>query len=157
MKRIIALALAVFLTGHSRAEESHPAVEAANNANVAFVQCVEKIVGAAEKISTESTRVMMIEGAPDKCAKNVRSPNVQTEPSGAARFWHFAGVAAGLIAQYKGQALIWGGLQAMMSRSADSTDKAIDRGFDTADKGIDAAAKDPIIVEPFVVEVPAAQ
>jgi len=146
MKRILALALAVFLMTNVHAESVHPAVQVANNANVAFVSCVKAVTQAAANIESESTRVLMIDGAPEKCAKNVRAPNVQAEPSTASRGWALAHFALSSFAQYKGQALVWGGLQAMLGRSADSTDSAMNRGFDMAGQGIDAAAKSPVIV-----------
>lgn len=138
MKRIIIiLAAGLALTTYARAEEEHPAVQAAGNANMAFVACVQAMTQAATTMPSEAARAMMIEGAPDKCARNVRAPNVQSEPSNASRGWAFAQFLVGAVAQYKGQALIWNGLASMMSRSADSTDNAVNQGFATANNGLD--------------------
>ena len=152
MKRIITIALcALALTGQRvHAEETHPAVQAADNANVAFVQCVEKLTTAAQGIASESARVMMIENAPDKCSRNIRNPAIQTEPSAASRGWAFAQFLVGAVAQYKGQSLIWGAVTSLVNRGYDATENTASQGLTTAENlgtlGMDYASKPPLVV-----------
>lgn len=153
MKRIItilAAGLALLFAPTAGAEEVHPAVQAADNANVAFVSCVEKMTAAASSISTESTRVMMIEGAPDKCARYIARPAVQSEPSASSRAWAFGQFLVGAIAQYKGQALIWGAVTSLVNRGYDATENTASQGLTTAENlgmtGMDYASKPPLVI-----------
>lgn len=145
------LALVAVLTGNASAEESqHPAVQAAGNANVAFVACVQAMTQAATTMQSETARAMMIEGAPEKCARNVRAPAVQAGPTTSDRVIDFGKFLVGAVAQYKGQALIWGAVTSLVNRGYDATENTASQGLQTAENlgtlGMDYASKPPLVI-----------
>lgn len=134
------IALAVLAACSSAFAQEDPAVAAAKSANDSFVSCVQALTTAAGAIKSESTQALLIKEAPDTCSKSVRVAPVSKKVDTAYYVWDGVKFVAGLVAQYKGQALIWGAVQAMTSRSADSTDNAVNGGYSLAGKGMDASA-----------------
>lgn len=117
--------------------EENPAVAAAKTANDTIGSCITSMSTAvAQSNMSSDAKVLMLRDVPATCRGGVVMANVQPTESGASMFYRFAGGALQLYAQYKGQALVWGGLQAMLGRQADTTDKAIDQGFNTANASI---------------------
>jgi hypothetical protein len=135
-KTLIALAALAALSFSAVAEE-HPQVAAARDANTAIGACITAMsTGISQSNMASDAKTLMLNDVPAKCRQSVVMPNIQPEVSNASRGWALAQFAIGAFAQYKGQALIWGGLQAMLGRSADSTDNAVNQGFNTANTGI---------------------
>lgn len=144
MKRIIALALAVFLTGCATNMDKYyevqgKAIEADNNAVMAL----------AAAAATGNQGAIMALALRKSAAGSIQVPQDK------ALQWASI-LVPGLTNIY--------GINRNSAISMKQIDAEVSKYTGTlstlegiAGKGIDAAAKDPIIVEPFVVEVPAAQ
>jgi hypothetical protein len=130
------VALSALVWAPAMAEEN-ATVAAVKSANDAIGTCISAMsTGIAQSTMSSDAKVLMLRDVPTSCRNGVVVANVPQEESGLAKFYRFAGGAVALYAQYKGQALIWGGLQAMMGRQADSTDNAVNQGFNTANTSI---------------------
>lgn len=165
MKRYLIAVVLLVASAFAWAQETDPAVAAAKSANDSFVSCITAVTTAAAAVKNETVQAMMIDKAPDNCSKNVRVAQVKTEPSGGYLIWDGVKFIAGLVAQYKGQALIYGAITGVVDRMASSTDAAVTQGFNTANNGMEVSgnlagqsiAKLPAPVWPAAPAAPAAE
>jgi hypothetical protein len=137
-KSLIALAVFAVASFAVHAEEN-PAVAIARDANTAIGTCITAMSSgiAGSNLGTDA-KTLMLNEVPAKCKQSIVMAQVRQGPGTGEMVWDGFKFAVGLWAQYKGQALIWNGLQAMMSRQADSTDNAVDQGFNTANTSVEA-------------------
>lgn len=140
-------------------DSQDPAVAAAQSANTAIAACVGAITQGAAS-ADNSVKALLITQAPSMCRQSVVMPNIRQAPSAGEMIWDGTKFALQLWAGYKGQALVWSGLQAMLGRQADSTDNAINQGFSTANTSINTVgglagqaqsmipAPEPVVITP---------
>lgn len=136
-KSLIALAaIAAFSFAHA---EENPAVAAAKSANDTIKECVTATVTAiGQSTMSEGTKALMIKDAPAGCRAAVVIPAVRQAPGTGEMMWDGFKFVAGLVAQYKGQALIWNAVTGITDRALNSTDNAVNQGFNTANQGMGA-------------------
>jgi len=121
-------------------------VQLSTMANQTVRTCLEAMSAGLAGLSNE-TKVLMLTTMADTCRKTavvVQSPQA---PSLGDKALTVLERGLGLYFGYKGQGLIWGAVGAIANKGL-STAESI------AGKGIDAAGKDPLIVQPVIVEVP---
>lgn len=139
MKRIFALLAALVLFALSLPAQAQdatdPTVQAAKNANDSLTTCITAVTNGAATADPAIKTVLLLQ-APDMCRKVVVVPNIRQAPTTGEMVWDGFKFAAQLWAGYKGQALMWGGIQALVNRQADSTDNAVNQGFNTANTSI---------------------
>ena len=133
---LLALAAAFALCLPASAQEStDPAVAAAQSANTALTQCISAVTQGAATAEA-GVKTMLLIQAPDMCRKSVVVAQIRQAPSTGEMIWDGAKVFMQLVAAYKGQSLMWNGITTLVGRQADSTDNAVNQGFNTANTSV---------------------
>lgn len=147
MKKLFATCvLAAVGIAHAQ-DVTNPNVQALTSSNLAFAKCVEDMSKQGGTMTPEA-RAMFIMSVPRMCREGVFFTQVKEGPTGAQMAWDVAKFGMGLIAQYKGQALIWGAVTGIVDRMGQSTDTAVQGGYNLGSQGIEAASKPPVFVGP---------
>lgn len=133
---LLAFAATLALCLPALAQDSEdPAVAAAKSANTAIAACVGAITQGAAS-ADNSVKALLITQAPSMCRQSVVMPNIRQAPTAGEMLWDGTKFALQLWAGYKGQALMWSGITSLVNRQADSTDNAVNQGFNTANASI---------------------
>ena len=132
---IIALAAAAACLPAMAQESADPAVQAAASANNAITACITAVT---QSVATADAGVkaLLITQAPSMCRNSVVVPNIRQAPTGSEMIWDGVKFLSQLWFGYKGQALVWNGITTMVGRQAQSTDNAVNQGFNTANNSI---------------------